>query len=98
MSPTRPQPRPALRTAEDGRVLPARPFASSLAVDDAAVAAAAASRAKKSKKNGKEDDKPVELVVVLPRSVRKRLRKRAEDYGWSPEEAAAHVLRVWAGE
>ena len=51
----------------------------------------------KGKKGAKPE--PVELValqVELPKPVRKALRKRASDYGWTAEEAAAHVLRVWA--
>ncbi len=38
----------------------------------------------------------VQLVVALPKPVRKALRRRSAEYGWSAEEAAAHVLRVWA--
>lgn len=57
----------------------------------------------KGRKNGKgkkpAKPEPVELValqVELPKPVRKALRKRASDYGWTAEEAAGHVLRVWA--
>jgi hypothetical protein len=57
-------------------------------------------KGKKNKKKGKtppvEPAEVVALQVELPKSVRKALRKRAADYGWSAEEAAAHVLRVWA--
>jgi len=61
---------------------------------------------KKGRKNGRGKKKPkaaavesadvVALQVELPKPVRKALRKRASDYGWTAEEAAAHVLRVWA--
>ncbi len=61
------------------------------------------SKKQKGRKNGKgkkaSKPDPVELVplqVELPKPVRKALRKRAADYGWTAEEAAAHVLRVWA--
>lgn len=53
----------------------------------------------KAKKAAKPD--PVELValqVQLPKPVRKALRKRASEYGWTSEEAAAHVLRVRADD
>ena len=80
-----PQPRPALRRADDGTVqLVGRP-ASSLAVG---------SVTGKVKKKDKVDE--VELVVTLSKRVRKQLRRKAERYGWTPEEAAAHVLRAWA--
>ncbi len=64
----------------------------------------AARPSKKPKKGkGKKAAKPepaevVTLQVELPKSVRKALRKRAADYGWTAEEASAHVLRVWADE
>ncbi len=80
-----PQPRPALRRTDDGTVqLVGRP-ASSLAVD--AVPG-------KVKKKDKGDE--VQLVVTLSKRIRKQLRRKAERYGWTPEEAAAHVLRAWA--
>jgi hypothetical protein len=41
-------------------------------------------------------EETTELVVTLPKSVRKQLRRRAAEYGWTAEEAGAHVLRVWA--
>ena len=40
----------------------------------------------------------MELSVTLTKAERKRLRRKAEAYGWSAEEAAAHVLRVWADD
>lgn len=63
----------------------------------------ASAKKQKGRKNGKgkkgakpEPEEIVALQVELPRPVRKALRKRASDYGWTAEEAAAHVLRVWA--
>jgi hypothetical protein len=90
-----PPPRPALRKAPDGTVHPASAVLSSLAVT---VPRSGASEKKPGKKAIKktEPDDTVDLVVSLPRSVRKALRRRAADYGWSAEEAAGHVLRVWA--
>lgn len=93
-----PEPRPALRRAQDGSVHPAAPSQSSLAVD---VAPLVAQRSRRGGKPTKQDRKrdaedQVTVVVTLPKSSRKQLRRRAEAYGWSVEEAAAHVLRVWA--
>jgi hypothetical protein len=96
----RPAPRPALRRADDGSVHPASPRLSSLAVDAESLAATV-KRAGKGKgktvsrgKGGKPDER-VELVVAVPRSIRKELRRKAEAHGWTAEEAAAHVLRAW---
>jgi hypothetical protein len=97
MSRTPPAPRPALRKAEDGSVHPASPHRSSLAIETADVAAAPARKAKKGKA-AKGKDEPVQISVTLTRTERKRLRRKAEAYGWSAEEAAAHVLRVWADD
>jgi hypothetical protein len=94
-----PQPRPALRRAEDGSVHPAAESLSSLAVD---VSAAAKDHRPRGKKKDKVKDKDkaeetVVLTVTLPKQTRRQLRRKAETYGWTAEEAAAHVLRVWAG-
>jgi hypothetical protein len=62
---------------------------------------AAAKKGKKGKGTKTAKPEPVDVValrVELPRPVRKALRKRASDYGWTAEEAAAHVLRVWADD
>jgi hypothetical protein len=92
---TVPQPRPALRRADDGTVHPAAPHLSSLAVD----VSATAKDQRKGKKKDKDKDKADEMVVLtvtLPKRIRRQLRRKAERYGWTAEEAAAHVLRVWA--
>jgi hypothetical protein len=88
-----PPPRPALRKAPDGTVHPASAVLSSLAV---AVPRGGVPERKSGKKKKAETDEVVELVVALPRGVRRSLRRRAAEYGWSAEEAAAQVLRVWA--
>ena len=95
---TPPPPRPALRKADDGSVHPASPHQSSLAVDVTELEAARHRKQKKGKAaKGKEvKDETVDLTVALTKPERKRLRRKAEAYGWSAEEAAAHVLRVWA--
>lgn len=102
MSRTPPAPRPALRKAADGSVHPASPHQSSLVVEAGAVQVAARKgrkgRPPKAGKDGKDakGDEPVELAVSMSKAERKRLRRKAESYGWTAEEAAAHVLRVWA--
>ncbi len=90
-----PQPRPALRRADDGTVHPAAAHLSSLAVD----LSTSAKGRRKDKKKDKDKDKAQETVVLsvtLPRRTRRLLRRKAEKYGWTAEEAASHVLRVWA--
>ena len=109
--PPTPEPRPALRKAPDGSVHPASVVLSSLAVSLPDGDAPSTGKAgggtepdKKGKKSGKKKGKgaapePAEVVLLqveMPKPVRKALRRRASDYGWSAEEAAAHVLRVWA--
>jgi hypothetical protein len=75
-------------------VTPAAAHLSSLAVDASAVAKSA-KKARKRAKN-KPLEETVDLTVVLSKRDRKRLRRRAENYGWTAEEAASHVLRAWA--
>jgi hypothetical protein len=90
---TAPQPRPALRRADDGTVHPAAPHLSSLAVD---VSATAKERRKAKNKDKAKAEETVVLTIMLPKRIRRQLRRKAETYGWTAEEAAAHVLRVWA--
>jgi hypothetical protein len=92
MSDSMPAPRPALVRQSDGTVRATAPHLSSLAVDEAAVAKSA----KKHKKKGHAGDDATDLVVALSKRDRKRLRRKADTYGWTAEEAAAHVLRAWA--
>lgn len=93
-----PEPRPALRREPDGSVHPEARHLSSLAVDTESIVKAR----KKAKKKGKDKtvkpaaDDDVTLTVTMPKRERKRLRKKAQSYGWTPEEAATHVLRVWS--
>jgi hypothetical protein len=42
-----------------------------------------------------KDGRPVELVVTLPKELRRRLRAKAAENGYTAEEAAAMLLRVW---
>lgn len=102
--PPPPRPRPALRKAPDGSVHPASAILSSLAVslpDDLPGAGTGKKNGKAAKKSGKgkrqAEDDVVHIEVPLPKAVRKALRRRAAEHGWTAEEAAAHVLRVWAG-
>lgn len=107
-----PAPRPALRKAPDGSVHPASVVLSSLAVTvpiEPVPPGRPTSPAPKDKKGGKKSKKSkgkrgeepkgpdvVSLEVQLAKPVRKALRRRAAEYGWTAEEAAAQVLRVWA--
>jgi hypothetical protein len=90
---TAPQPRPALRRADDGSVHPAAPHLSSLAVD---VTGTAKELRKAKKKDKEKAEETVVLTITLPKRVRRQLRRKAQTYGWTAEEAAAHVMRVWA--
>lgn len=87
-----PEPRPALLRTDDGEVRAAAAHMSSLAVDPDAVARAARKKAKKRDKGADE----VELAVPISKPVRKQLRRKATRYGWTAEEAASYVLRVWS--
>jgi hypothetical protein len=89
-----PSPRPALRKAPDGHVHPAAPRLGSLP------ARLQAELERPARKAGKEwdeggKDKPVDVVIPMPKSMRKRLRTRAAEQGMTAEDAAFHVLRVW---
>lgn len=95
MSSSLPPPRPALVRRPDGTVHSAAPHLSSLSVDEAAVAKAVKKHKKKKARPGEDD---ADIVVTLPKRDRKRLRRKADGYGWTAEEAAAHVLRAWADE
>ena len=90
-----PSPRPALRKAPDGHVHPAAPRLGSLP--------ARLQQSWNARTQGKErvghrrtvKDKPVDVVVPMPKSMRKRLKTRAAEQGMTAEDAAFHVLRVW---
>ncbi len=92
---TVPQPRPALRRGEDGAVHPVAAHLSSLAVGVADL-----DKARKKSKKGDKDkaEETVDVTVTIPKRARKRLRRKAESYGWTTEEAASHVLQVWADD
>jgi ribosome-binding protein aMBF1 (putative translation factor) len=94
---TTPPPRPALRRADDGTVHPAAAHLSSLAVDVSSTSARERRR-KAKKKDRDKSEETVDITVTVPKQVRKRLRRKAETYGWTAEEAASHVLRVWADD
>jgi hypothetical protein len=90
-----PSPRPALRKAPDGHVHPAAPRLGSLP----ARLQAELERPARKGKNGWDSeggkDKPVDVIVPMPKSMRKRLKTRAAEQGMTAEDAAFHVLRVW---
>ena len=97
---TNPEPRPALRKADDARVHPAAPRLAGLAVE-----LHPAAKPGKGSKGGKrpsghvpfpgDGDKGVEVVVPMPKAMRKQLKAKAAELGYTPEEAAFHLLRVW---
>ena len=96
---TNPEPRPALRKAEDSRVHPAAPRLAGLSPT------LPPSKAAKSGKGAKrpaghvpfpgDGDKAVDVVVPMPKAMRKQLKAKAAELGYTPEEAAFHLLRVW---
>lgn len=90
----RPEPRPALVRSK-GTVTSLTARSSSLAVDVDAVVKAGRKARKKGLKAAEEPPGP-ELVLALTKADRKRLRRKAQAYGWTPEQAATYVLRVWA--
>ncbi len=87
-----PSPQPALTTTKTG-VRPAAARLAPLTVSPGLAPVAGKLRDEKGKPG--KDDKPVELVVTLPRSMRKRLAKKADALGYTPEEAAYRLLRSW---
>jgi hypothetical protein len=95
MSP-KPPPRPALRKAPDSQRHPAAPPRLVVVRSEVSDAAAAAAVTARKKGGGKGKDEPdAELVVRLPKVLRKRLRAKAEEHGLSAEEATYELIRVW---
>jgi hypothetical protein len=88
------EPRPALRRAEDASIHPAAPHLASLRVELPPRPKGKGAGASHVPFPG-DGDKTVELVVPVPKAMRKQLRARAAELGWTPEEAAFHLLRVW---
>lgn len=84
-----PPPRPALRRDADGAIVPTQPVA------DRSAGSAAESAGKGRKRKGGKAEGDVELVVTLPKGVRKQLRKKAEARGYTAEEAAAQLILAW---
>jgi hypothetical protein len=93
-----PAPRPALRRAADATVHPAAAHLEGTVLDlsqiDPLPAPPASGKAKKGGK-GREAGETAEIVVVVPKSLRKRVKAKAGEHGMSAEEATAHLLRVW---
>jgi hypothetical protein len=97
MSPN-PPPRPALSRAGDADVHPAAPGVASLTTRlprPADTKGGGGSKTRKGKAVGNDAGKVVDLVVPLPKALRKRLKDKAADHGYTAEEAAYHLLRVW---
>lgn len=104
MSPVpKPPPRPALRRAPDSSVHPAAaPGVTAFGADLELPGRAGAKGAKKGKRAPEpvkaDPDALVDLVVPLPRGLRKRLRVKADEHGYTAEEAAYHLIRTWLGD
>jgi hypothetical protein len=102
---TNPAPRPALRRSPDHVVHPAAPRLAQLDIVDIVDIAlpdvleqpigGKSGKAKQPKAPKPGDDKTVQLVITLPKSLRKRLRAKADEHGFTPEEATYHLLRIW---
>jgi hypothetical protein len=92
----RPEPRPALIRTPKGTVTSLTARSSSLAVDVDAVVKAGKKARKKGLKAADDPGASVDLTLALTKSDVKRLRRKAQVYGWTPEQAAVYVLRVWA--
>jgi hypothetical protein len=91
-----PAPRPALRSIEGkehARPAPARFTDLASELPPAVGRKHRGEEAAAKRKGGK--DELVTLKVELPKSVRKELRVRAEQAGYSPEELVYHLVRSW---
>ncbi len=87
-----PPPRRALRVDDDGV------HAAAAHLDEPSVDLPPAPRGRGARRKVAEPDgKQVELVVRMPKSMRKALRARAEEQGTTAEDAAYQLLRVWLG-
>lgn len=100
---SRPEPRPALKRADDGAVHPAAPrVAAERHIHPAPHAPAAVGKEGKSGKGMKAadepppavvfDGKPVTLAVEVPKPLRKQLRKVAERDGRSVDDVVVDAL------
>ena len=91
MSP-KPAPRPALRKAADSDVHPAAPRLVAVMPEMPEVASAAMAG---KKKGGGRDEPEAELVIKLPKPLRKKLRAKAQEHGLTAEDATYELIRVW---
>ncbi len=102
-----PPSRPALRRSVDATVHPAlagrsAPVPARSDTTDAAAPAAPSRQQQQLRKNRRpatsdvlrptKKDPPVKVTAVMPKSVRKRLRKAAEQRGQSAEDLAAQLI------
>ncbi|MGN6244625.1 MAG: hypothetical protein ACTHQ3_13275 [Motilibacteraceae bacterium] len=85
-----PRPRPALRKSDDASVHPAAPR-----LEDTEPAVADSDES--SEKTGKgEKTERKQLVLELPKPLRKRLKAEAVTLGTTPAELAVEILQHWA--
>ncbi|RJK97822.1 hypothetical protein [Vallicoccus soli] len=90
-----PEPRPALRRAADATVHPAAPHLAALRAELPPKPKGKGAKGASHVPFPGDGDKAVDLVVPLPKAMRKQLKARAAELGYTPEEAAFHLLRVW---
>lgn len=88
---SKPAPRPALRKAADSDVHPAAPRLVAVMSEMPEVASAAMA----GKKKGAKDEPEAELVIKLPKALRKKLRAKAQEHGLTAEDATYELIRVW---
>ena len=86
-----PPQRPALLLGTDGAVTPAAPRVPDRSPPRETLLPAGKGR----KRKGGKDDAAVELVVTMPKAVRKQLRKKAGAEGYTAEEAIARLIAAW---
>jgi hypothetical protein len=86
-----PPPRPALQRDADGTVTMAEGLPARAASQPQEPVSHHAGKGKKHQGKGGE----VELIVTLPKTQRKQLRKRAAAQGCTAEEAVARLINAW---
>ena len=92
---TKPSPRPALRKAPDSGVHPAAPRLVAVMPEVPEVGSAALAGKKKSGGKDSKDEPETELVIKLPKAMRKKLKAKAQEHGLTAEDATYVLIRVW---
>lgn len=99
---TNPRPRPALRKSDDASVHPA-----AARLEDREVADSDSQSEQRRKKSDKSSERPSDkasdksekqLVLDLPKPLRKRLKAEAVTLGTTPAALAVEILQRWADD